>query len=74
MLTNIGNVYAKVDRHHEAMKVYNRSLELKRKFLGNDHPDILDTLSNIGVIQILSGKFESALNTFSEVLALQHKW
>ena len=48
--STIGNAYFSLNRHQEAEELLRESLETRRALLGNDHPELAQTLIDIGAI------------------------
>ena len=51
-LSNIGDIYLKRGKYEQALKKFEKCLEIQMKALGNDDLDITITLSNIGCIYL----------------------
>ena len=54
----MGYIYVHKGEYKEALKKFEACLEIKTRSLGNDHPTIATTLSNIGSIYLRMGKYE----------------
>src|SRR5262249_49287025 len=60
-LNNIGVVFRRKGQYGEALPYYQRALALKEKTLGPAHPDVANTLINLGVLMRDGGKYDQAL-------------
>ena len=47
-LTELGRMYSRQGRYNEAEKCYSEALEIRKKSLDNGHPDVADSLNNLG--------------------------
>ena len=54
----------------EAKRLHEQVLEIRRKSLGPNHPDVAVTLNNLGVIATAEGAHEQALVDFQSALAI----
>ena len=45
---NIGNVYYKQGDYAKAIEYYNKDLEISKKVLGENHPDVAITYNSLG--------------------------
>ena len=45
-LNNLAELYVKEDRYAEAQPLYLRSLAIRKKAMGLDHPDVAESLEN----------------------------
>jgi tetratricopeptide (TPR) repeat protein len=49
------------------------TVNLQRRVLGREHPDVLSSLNNLGVMQFDRGEFQAAVDTFIELLEIDRK-
>ena len=49
-LNNLAGLYQAMGRYAEAEPLYRRSLEIREKQLGADHPDVATSLNNLAVL------------------------
>ena len=63
---NIGIVYHKQGKGEEALDQYNKSLEIKIRVYGQDHPHVADSKSNMGVIYAKRNEMDMARELFLE--------
>ena len=55
------------------MASYTEALAIRRKALPKDHPNIADSLNDLGGAHLLSGRHEASMASYTEVLALRRK-
>jgi tetratricopeptide (TPR) repeat protein len=53
---NIAVTYYERDKLNEALKYYNKSLDIQLKKLGKDHPNVATSYNNIGAVYRAQGK------------------
>ena len=70
---SIGAVYNKMGENEKALGYYNKSLEIKIKVLGQDHPLAADTKNNIAVVYEEQAKYPEALQMHQDVLEVRLK-
>lgn len=56
----IGDFYYKIGNYQEARKYYDKSLKIKERTLGEDHPSYLETLLSLGKLTVEIGEMEEA--------------
>jgi hypothetical protein len=44
---NLGNLYGKLGRHHEALELEEKALEFRKRIFPENHPAIGDALSHV---------------------------
>lgn len=62
LYTNIGWVYNCRGEYETALEYYFRSLEIRRKILGDNHSDTAVSYNEIGLVYNNKGEYETALN------------
>jgi CHAT domain-containing protein/Tfp pilus assembly protein PilF len=72
-LNNIGLVYARQGDCARALEHHQKALTIRRKVLGDQHPDVAASLTNIG--QVYSGQrdYARALEHYQQALAVWRK-
>ena len=60
---NIGNAQLKLGDYTSALQSHQRALEIRRKTLGENHPDTAASYDNIGCTQHVFGDYTSALQS-----------
>lgn len=51
VMTKIGHVYYELGNYDEAMKCHSQALDMRRKSFTKDHPDIAESLNNVGMLK-----------------------
>lgn len=69
----IGLVYQNKGDYDKAIECGDRSLEIRLKVLGPDHPDTASSFNNIGLVYNLKGDYEKAFEYFERCLAIRLK-
>ena len=64
----VADTYREVGLYPPAMPLQEAALETHRTELGNDHPDTLISIGNMGVLLEMMGKLEEAMPYFREAL------
>ena len=70
---NIAGILTALGQLGGAQDMYDRALELQRKLLATDHPEIATTLSNLGALYRRRKDYEAAIPVFLEALAIRSK-
>ncbi|KAF8795282.1 Ankyrin-3 like protein [Argiope bruennichi] len=66
-----GNILSKQGKHKEAMKIFVKCYEMKKRMHEFFHSDLSLTLYNIAVLFLLMGQEDESLENFQKVLELQ---
>ncbi len=69
ILNNIGVAYDRLGDYPKALSYYERVLA-ERRVLGDGHPDVGNALGNVGIALSSVGRFEDAVKTLQEGLAV----
>ncbi len=69
LLHTIGDIYQKLGTYEAAEEQLNEALELRRRLLGEKHPQVLKTLSGLGDLRRSQGRYEEAEELHRQVLA-----
>lgn len=51
VMTKIGHVYYELGNYDEALKCHSQALDMRRKSFTKDHPDIAESLNNVGMLK-----------------------
>ena len=60
-------------RYAEAEPLYRRSLEIREKQLGPDHPDVATSLNNLAVLYQAMGRYAEAEPLYRRSLEIREK-
>jgi CHAT domain-containing protein len=72
-LSDIANSYSRLDQFDKAIHNQIRSLEIRKKVLGQDHIFTIRSLNNLASIYYSFGQFQKALPIFIRCLEIQEK-
>jgi eukaryotic-like serine/threonine-protein kinase len=67
----IGATYQDLGLYSEAQEQLERALELRRRALGESHPDTLRTMTKLGDVYRVNGKFRQAESLLAPLLEVQ---
>ena len=67
-MNNLANVYLDQGKLEEARKLKEQVLENRRRVLGDEHPDTLNSMNSLGWLFLQQGKLEEARKLYEEVL------
>ena len=70
VIDNLGSLRAQRGDRQEALQLHTRALELRRQSRGNDHPEVADTLLNLGALYLVQGNVEGAERAADEALTI----
>jgi len=73
LLMTIGTVYETLGLYPEAQKLLQKSLELRRRVLGPEHPDTLGTMKEMGRILRLEGQLAGSEKLLRETLESERR-
>ncbi|MBD2338416.1 tetratricopeptide repeat protein, partial [Calothrix sp. FACHB-156] len=69
-LNNLAGLYDSQGRYSEAETLYTQALALRRKLLGEEHPDVASSLNNLAALYYSQGRYSEAEPLYSQALAL----
>lgn len=72
-LARVGLIYLKIQKHKEAIEVFEECLFLRRKFLGTKHPLVAKIQNNLGIAYLSQGSFRKALEAFECTYSIQRR-
>ena len=72
-LDNLANVYLRQGKYEQAEPLYQRSLSIKEKNLGPDHPSLTFTLNPLAELYRAQGKHETAEHFYQRALTIREK-
>ena len=70
---NIGVVYYSQGDYDKALEYYSKTLAIREKVLGTEHPNTARSYGNIGVVYKNQGDYDKALEFFTKDLAICEK-
>lgn len=73
IINNLGSVYQLKGEYEKAEEFYKRGLELRKKFLVTDHPDIAQSLSNIAALYAEQGNYQQAELGYQQAVKILEK-
>jgi tetratricopeptide (TPR) repeat protein len=75
----LASLYYSQGKYKEAEPLYQQALALRQKLLGDDHPDVAESLNNLAGLYESQGKYkeaeplyQQALNIFEQRLGVDH--
>ena len=69
----IGNTYMNLGLYSDAQSQVERAVELRRRMLGQRHPDTLVSQSRLALVYALEGKYAQAEELYNETLDVQRR-
>lgn len=66
----LGDALSAREKPAEAMPLYKRAFEIRRKTLGHDHPDTAETMGSMGMIEMGDQNYREAEKRFTEAMLL----
>jgi len=80
MDTNTAQVFSKLGFYNyvkanfsEAESLTRRALNIKEKLLGDEHPDVANSLNNLGIIYLQQGKYSETEPLYQRALTIREK-
>jgi serine/threonine protein kinase/Tfp pilus assembly protein PilF len=69
----LGDVYESLGEYQKAEAMSREALAIRRKLLGNEHPDVADSLNNLALALHAQGRLAEAETMYREALAIQKR-
>ncbi len=69
-LNNLAALYQKQGHYAEAEPLYQRSLAIREKALGPEHPDVAKNLDNLALLYQAQGRYAEALGSIRKAAAI----
>ena len=69
----LGEVYRELGEYEKAGAMHREALAMRRKLLGNEHPDVATSLHNMALVLDYQGKLAEAETMHREALAMRRK-
>ncbi len=70
MLDVVGRVYRSLGLYADARPLLEQALDIRREALGPRHPDLAESLTNVGVLLLDTGEYERARDLLEEALTI----
>ncbi len=70
-LSNLALVQERTDDLEQAEAGLRRALEVRRRWLGDQHPDVANSLFNLGLLRMRRGAGEEALDLLTQATAIE---
>jgi tetratricopeptide (TPR) repeat protein len=72
-LNELGYIHKFLGHYAEAEPLYQRSLSIREKVLGSDHPDVANSLNNLAELYRVQGKYAEAEPLYRRSLSIREK-
>jgi tetratricopeptide (TPR) repeat protein len=69
----VGVLYIRQGRYNEAEPLFVKSLEIRRRILGEEHPDTLKSMTLLGVLRRVQGRNNEAEQLSAKALEIQRR-
>ena len=73
LLHQLGNCESNFGSYDKALEYYEKSLAIRLKTLGGEHPDMAKSYNNIGIIWKNIGEYDKALEYYEKCLSIELK-
>merc|ERR1712048_397078 len=70
---NIGQIYVSRKQYRLALKFFKEALDIQVQNLGNDHPNLANTISSIAMVYINVGHHSKCLSMFQKALEMRRR-
>ncbi|MEM3318795.1 MAG: tetratricopeptide repeat protein, partial [Thermoplasmatales archaeon] len=67
---SLGLVCLNTGCYNEAMDSFNKSLQINRKYYGDEHPDVASDLNNLGNLYGIQGRYDDAEKMYNQALEI----
>jgi serine/threonine protein kinase/Tfp pilus assembly protein PilF len=74
LLETMGRVYRNLGVYSQAAPILERSLSLKRKIFGEEHPEVAASLHTLAVLYDTQGKYQEAVSLFRQSLVIRESY
>jgi hypothetical protein len=72
-MDNLAVIFSKQNKHNEAEKLQNESLQIKRNIMPADNSEIAISLTNLSITLSLQNKIKEAVNYQRECLGIYQR-
>ena len=69
----LGNRWSEKGRYREAILMWEQTLAMRQKLLGNEHLDVAQSLNNLAVLYDNQGRYEEAEPLYKQALQMRQK-
>ncbi|RMZ88350.1 hypothetical protein DV736_g4421, partial [Chaetothyriales sp. CBS 134916] len=73
IMNNLANVLKHLGKYEEARQIHQQTLDLKKKILGDEHPDTVSSMSNLANVLQHLGKYKEAEQIHQQTFDLRKK-
>jgi len=73
MMNEIGAVYRSLGLYQEARVIAEKGLAIRRRVLGNEHPDVAASLTNLSILSRDLGDYDAAFAAVREAVAIRRQ-
>ena len=80
-MNNLAELYRKQGKYEAAEPLYVDALAMRKKLLGEEHPDVAQSMNNLAALYRIQGKYEAAeplyvdaIKILETVLGNEHPW
>ena len=73
LLNNLGNIYRATGDYDRAREFHERALDIRRKTLGEEHPDVAQSLNNLATVYQNIGDYERARELYQRAVDILQK-
>ncbi|MEG3440445.1 tetratricopeptide repeat protein, partial [Pannus brasiliensis CCIBt3594] len=69
-LNNLAYLYRETGRYGEAEPLYRQALEMRKRLLGEEHPDVATSLNNLAYLYRETGRYGEAEPLYRQALEM----
>ncbi len=73
LLNNLAAVYWSTGDYDRARELHERALDIRRKTLGEEHPDVANSLNNLALVYLATGDYDRAREFHERALDIRRK-
>jgi CHAT domain-containing protein len=72
-LNNLAGLYRSQGRYSEAEPLYRQALDMRKRLLGNEHPDVATSLDNLAFLYWTQGRYSEAEPLYRQALDMNKR-
>jgi tetratricopeptide (TPR) repeat protein len=72
-LSYFAGLYGKIGNFEKKLELEQKTLKIRKKVLGNEHPDVATSYNNIGCVYSEQGDYSKALDFYQKALKIREK-